>query len=438
MTRLLVSLLLVSFLINSGCKETEVPPPPPPPVELCDDSKLPVIMAHGFLGSGDTYANHFLWFTSNDYCADRIFAYDWNSLDNTVDQDSLLDVFIDRVLTETGATQVNLAGHSAGGSLSYSYLSDATRAAKVAHYVHIGSGQQTQPAGPTGEVPTLNIWSNGDMVVEGADIPGAQNFELDNLDHYEVATIIQTFVAMYEFFNDGTAPATQIVEEEDNITVSGKVLTFGENQPDVGASISIFRLNPETGQRLSEKPDAELESDSAGEWGPFNAEPNVPYEFNVIGSDPDGRPVIYYREGFIRSNKLVYLRTLPSPGSIAGLLVAALPEDDNQTALAVFSSSQAVIAGRDNLLVNGVELATSEFASADQTTIAYFLYDDNADSQTSGDPITLFTLSPFITGVDFFIPTTPVGYTEIEFNGRKLFVRNWASESDGVVVAVFD
>ncbi|MEM7105945.1 MAG: hypothetical protein AAF502_22610 [Bacteroidota bacterium] len=439
MLKKLFIMLFVGFIASLGCKETEVPPtPPPPPEPTCDDTKLPIVFAHGFLGSGDTYTNPFLLFTSNGYCGDRIFAYDWNSLDNALNQDSLLDLFVDRVLAETSASQINLAGHSAGGSLGYSYLSDVNRAAKVANYVHIGSGPQAQPAGPSGEVPTLNIWSNGDMVVAGADIPGATNLELNGLDHYEVATIIQSFVAMYEFFNNGESPATQVIEEDDDVTVSGKVLTFGENQPNVGATINIYQLNPETGQRLNEKPDGVLDADADGNWGPFTVVPEAPYEFLVEGVNVDDRPVIYYREGFLKSNKLVYLRTLPSPGSIAGLLVAALPQDDNQTALAVFSSSQAVIADRDALFVDGVDLAIPEFASADQTTIAYFLYDDDGDGQTSGNAITLFTLSPFIAGVDLFIPTAPPASVEIEFNGRKMYVRNWRSETDGVVVAVFD
>src|SRR5688572_8587219 len=51
---------------------------PPPP--SCKDSLLPVVMMHGFLASGDTYAKHVMRFTSNGYCGNRLFAYDWNTL----------------------------------------------------------------------------------------------------------------------------------------------------------------------------------------------------------------------------------------------------------------------------------------------------------------------------------------------------------------------
>src|SRR5262245_35591583 len=105
----------------------------------CKDSLPPVVMMHGFLASGDTYAKHVMRFTSNGYCGDRLFAYDWNTLAGTNDVNRL-DAFIDDVLQQTGATQVDLMGHSAGGGLGYEYLNDAAHAAKVAHYVHLASG----------------------------------------------------------------------------------------------------------------------------------------------------------------------------------------------------------------------------------------------------------------------------------------------------------
>jgi triacylglycerol esterase/lipase EstA (alpha/beta hydrolase family) len=123
-------------------------PTNPPPPSGCDTTLLPVVMVHGFLAAGDTYAPFLMRFHSNGYCLNRLFAFDWNSISgtNTV---AALDAFIDNVLAETGATQVNLMGHSAGGGTCYEYLTDAMHAAKVAHYVHIGSSIQAGPAGPS-------------------------------------------------------------------------------------------------------------------------------------------------------------------------------------------------------------------------------------------------------------------------------------------------
>ena len=167
--------------------------------ETCDTTYLPIVMCHGFLASGDTYAKQAQRFLQNNYCGVSVYVFDWNSLGGGSNVEAL-DAFIEGVLARTGASQVELAGHSAGGGLGYDYLADATRAAKVAHYVHLGSSPQTAPAGPNGEVPTLNIWSPYDAIVAGADIPGAQNVQLAGKDHYEVATSLETFEAMFQFF----------------------------------------------------------------------------------------------------------------------------------------------------------------------------------------------------------------------------------------------
>lgn len=402
----------------------------------CKDSLLPVVMMHGFLASGDTYAKHFMRFTSNGYCGNRLFSYDWNTLGGGGDV-NLLDDFIDDVLLQSGATQVNLMGHSAGGGLGYSYLEDATRAAKVAHYVHIGSGVQPAPAGPNGEVPTLNLWSDGDEVVTGGDITGATNVMLSAQDHYQVATSAESFRAIYKFFNNAEEPQTLAIVEEAVPCVSGKVLTFGENSPVNGAAVSVYEVNAVTGERVLGSPDTTLIANAGGFWGPIPVKLNSYYEFEVTTPTAGDRVVHYYREPFTRTVSLVYLRTLPPAGSLAGLILASLPKDDDQAVLAVFSSSQAVIEGRDELTVNNFDLATNQYAPASETAIAFFLY-DNGDSQTSGNSIATFNAFPFLAGVDLFFPTNPAGTITLELNGRTMNVWSWKSETEGIVVPVFD
>lgn len=403
----------------------------------CDESRLPIILCHGFLGSGDTYANQFMRFTANGYCADRLFVFDWNSL-GMEDNTALLDTFIDEVLAATNAEQVDLGGHSAGGGLGYDYLADPIRAAKVAHYVHIGSFPNDAPAGASGEVATLNIWSVDDLVVTGADIPGATNAMLTGADHYEVATNAEAFEAMFTFFNEGIAPTITGIVAEETVLVSGKALTFGLNTPEVGATIEIYETDPTTGYRLNATPDATFTADANGHWGPFEAVPYATYEFFTLSATPDARPLHYYREGFFRSNQLVYLRTLPPPTTLAGILLSGLPQDDEQALVVLFSANQAVISGRDELLINdSVELSSDMWASADQTTIAYFLYDDG-DYTTEETSLGLFGSFPFLNGVDVFFPTDPPASIHLEMNGHELSIPNWQSGTDGAAVVVFD
>ncbi len=437
--RYLFSLLALSLLFQaSACKKDDDDTGMPQPELACDSTLAPIIFVHGFLASGDTYASQLQRFTSNQYCGDRLFAFDWNTLGNQTDAIFQLDAFIDQVLAATKATKIHLAGHSAGGGLCYNYLSDAGRAAKVARYAHIGSGAQTQPAGPTGEIPTANIWSEGDKVVAGSDIPGAENVRFSDLDHYEVATGPEPFAAMYAFFKAGQQPETTSIAAETEVLLSGRVVTLGENKAMASASIEIYEVDPATGNRLRAAPDAALTADADGRWGPWEAKPGVPYTFFVRTTNPADRPIHYYREGFMRSNQLIYLRTFPPPTSLAGLLLAGIPKDDNQSVVAVFTANQAVVHQRDMLSVNDFDLATEQYASPQRTSIAIFLYDDG-DGQTSGNTHAAFNFVPaFLTGVDYFIPSTPQATVQLKFNGRSLNVPSLKSETEGVIVAVFD
>lgn len=433
-----IALFLVFSLsfTSYACRDDDMGMPIDTPV--CDSTYIPIVFVHGFLASGDTYATQVQRFSSNDYCSGYLYAFDWNTLGNQAEAIAQLDALVEQVRTTHGVEQIHLAGHSAGGGLGYNYLADSLRASKVARYAHIGSSSQPGPAGPDGSVPTANIWSAGDKVVPGSNIPGATNISFLEADHYQVATSAETFEALFSFFNEGKLPETTAIIAENQIELSGRVVTLGENKAQPASTIEIYEVNPATGQRMRATPDATLTTDAQGNWGPWAARPEVPYEFFVRTANASDRPIHYYREGFTRSNQLVYLRMFPPPGSLAGLLLAGIPKDDDQTVLAVFSANQAVVDQRDQLSVNGFNLANDTYASAERTSIAFFLYDDG-DGQSSGNIHGAFAfLTSFMVGLDYFIPTEPQGSIELLYNGRAMYVPNWKSDTEGVIVAVFD
>jgi hypothetical protein len=411
----------------------------PPPPSGCNDTVTPVVMMHGLLASGDTWVNQVMRFQANNYCASKLWVFDWNTLSSFGgggNTDEILDAFIDSVLAVTGASQVNLVGHSAGGGTGYSYLSNPSYAAKVAHYVHIGSGAQSAPAGSSGQVPTLNIYSTDDQVVSGADIPGATNVKLTGLDHYQVATSAQTFEEMYKFFNNGETPSTTALVPTTTLEIKGRAVVLGENTPVGGAIVKVFELNQADGSRTSVSPVATFTTDSKGNWGPLDAQANTYYEFEIAKAGE--RTIHYYREPFVRHNPLVYLRMLPSTFSVAGLALGQFPSNNNQAVISVFAANQAVAAGRDNLQVAGNELSTEALSPASQTNIAFFLYDNNNNNQSDLSPISSIGINTFLKKIDMFFPGGSQNKTKLEFNGRTQYVRNYGSGTEGVIVAVFD
>ena len=423
--------LLTAILFIASCKKDEQTTPP-----------TPIVFVHGLLASSDTYANTVMRFTSNGYPADRLFAFDYNSL-NYLSAQSLdtagLDDFIDAVLQTTGATQVNLVGHSLGGTTGYAYLSTAAHAAKVARYAHLASGPQDSLPGPHADKkPTLNVYSTADSVTHGADIPGATNLVLSGKDHYQVATCQESFEALYKFLNENQSPSTLQITPQTDVKISGKVVTLGENTPKPNATVKAFEVNKNTGERLSSTPAFTLTLNSKGEWGPYNVTSDKYYEFEINPNDTSERIIHYYYESFFHDNPLVYLRTLPPPTGTAGLLVNSLPKDDARAVVVLFTSSQATIYNRDSLSVDGNILSTEDFCSQDDNTIAFFIYDDGDHVTTVTSPNPLFSAYPFLEAADIYFQTATPQSIQCRFNSRNLFVRNWKSHTEGVSIAVFN
>jgi hypothetical protein len=432
--------LFVILMFAVSCSKKDDPKPidnNPPPAPACDATKSPVIMVHGMLASGDTYAKHAMRFEQNGYCRSRLFAFDWNSVGSSQNDAIIqLDAFVDSILTITSANKVYLMGHSAGAGLVYGYCDDAARSVKVKKLVYIGAGSQSGPAGPSGEIPTLNIYSTGDQVATGADIPDAVNLQLTDEDHYEVATSKNSFVAIYQFF-ENKAPQFPDIKPADGteVILSGKALVLGENSPVTGGLVQIWEVDPATGNRLTTAPAATFTVTASGAWGPFTAKKNATYEYRVKGIQAADRAINYFREKAVRSNKFVYLRTIPTSFPLS-FFFTGFPSNANP-ALGVFASSQAIIKNRDVLTVDGTLLTQTSYFEPSRTTIAAFLFDGNNNQQTDLTDAGLFNLQGvFLAGIDMYFPqnTSPLN---LNLNGRNLNVRRIES-SEGVTVPVFD
>lgn len=426
-------LVLILLLLSISCKKDSKESPQE------DNRKYPIVMVHGFLASGDTYEKQMLRFASNGYDMDLLYTFNWNSLNVGSSNISDLDKFIDEVIAKTGFPKVDLVGHSAGSGSVFEYCKADYRAQKVRSLVLLAGTKQSQlPGTKKYPVRTLNIYSPYDQIVkQGGKINGAKNVSLDMKDHYQVATCAETFTEMYQLFTREMPQTTDIISQN-NPTISGDVVSFGENLTGNGATLEIYEVNSETGARKKSTPDFIFSIKEDNKWGPIQVKSNTNYEFKVFTGKNGDRPVHYYREAFTRDDKNVLIRFYPPSGSLAATFLASLPKSEDQSAMTFFSASQAVIVDRDQLNVNGNDLANNQLASASNTTIAMFMYDDNKNKVTDLNAINSFSLFPFLAGVDMFFPLNEGAYSTFKMNGRTLNVTNWPSASEGVGIAIFD
>lgn len=364
----------------------------------------PVIMIHGFLGAGDNYAAMAARLQAQGYCDTYLHVYDWNTLARNNNEVLRLDSVIQSICTSTGATQVDMIGHSAGGSLAYSYLNDSLRSQRVAHYIHIGSKPMQQPAGYKGNVATLNVYSTNDRTVKGADIPGATNARFITYDHFGLVTADSVAMALMDFLQNGKIPAAkkQTKSSKQNITL--RVIKMGENQPDSGAAIVCQPLNS-AGEKVGDAQTAG--TNHLGEVQLNNIAAGTPYW--ITCTPLSGRPVAYYYPNITAGPVPTYLRTLPATGMV-NMLLGGIPKSADAAALVLFNARAAISPERDVLLINGDTLNTPSITPLSKTIVALFLY-DNGDKKSSKQTQGMFGQAPFMNGIDYYIPTTTLVQT---------------------------
>ena len=199
----------------------------------------------------------------------------------------------------------------------------------------------------------------------------------------------------------------------------------------------MYELDPNTGFRITETPQFDLRAVADGFWGPIEVKRDTHYEFLVFTNELGDRPVHYYREPFTYDDPAVYLRSFPPLISLGSVFLSGIPSNNNQAVVAFFGASQAAISGRDVLKINNEVISTETLASAEQSIIAMFLYDNN-DGVTTYQPDNTFAAFPFLNGADVFFQTATPETITMEFNNRVIKMRNWKSKNEGVSVAVFN
>ena len=400
----------------------------------------PIIFVHGGSGSGSQFESQAMRFESNGYPHEyiKVLEYDSQSLFNfatgAVNEPLLqqiwanLDQLIASTEAETGATQVDILGHSLGTFVMQGYIdSSAERAAKLAHYVNIdGQEADALPGTSVGvPVPTLALWSGrGTPSPSGLntgprEITGATNVTVPDVTHVQCATSAESFVEMYKFFA-GLAPRTSFaLPEPGTIELAGRAVLFPQNTGVAGATVEIWKVDRNTGFRIGSKPEAVYIIGLDGNWGPFKGISGQAYEFNIVR--PGQSPHPFYYEPFIRSDYLIRLNTSPEPGGGISGTMDRSPDHLNFVVTRNMELWGDQGAENDVLTINGVNVISPTTDPVSKLINAMFLFDKGSDGVSHlGEALEPYASITFFTGIDVFVPgaVRPNGTTSLVLTSR--------------------
>jgi pimeloyl-ACP methyl ester carboxylesterase len=323
---------------------------------------LPLVFVHGDSDAAAVWQTTFWRFESNGYPRDRLFAISFTdpqardddaaaqpNRSSTEDQLRELTAFIEGVKAQTGAARVGIVALSRGGYAARGFV--AAHPASV-HCAVLGGtpnhgvfaidallGSEYNGKGlflkrlnagdseVTPGVPFLTLRSDGfdlyaqsdgrfighpgaptGVTAEGPALKGATNLLLGEVDHRETACSPRAFAEIYKFIV-GRAPARIAIAPEAEVTLNGLVTGVVDgtptNRPVEGATVEIYRVAPETGERQGGPAHAK-KTGGDGVWGPAKFDAASALEFVVAAP---GAPVTHiYRSPFPRSFAQLNLR----------------------------------------------------------------------------------------------------------------------------------
>jgi len=334
--------------------------------------------------------------------------------------------------------------------VSNNFLGDPARRVLVRHYVGIDGASNTTcrdvwEPDPNENIECMGIWAGP----QGTRAVGSTNHSFEGQQtHVESATSPDSFRFQYEFFL-GEEPKTDLIlpEPPDEVMISGRAVDFPANAGVDGATLEVYRVDGDTGERKSDEPEETFQLGTDGQWGPMQVNGRKRYEFVILRGE--NRQHHLYSQPFIRDDRWVRLLTSP-PGS-------AIPSNTNigpnHTTTVIVRQKEwwtTHPTGRNDDL----EISTEVLGPGDQPrvdvlqnvtsngSIGLHVHDGrhNGGTLTPGvstlNLLDFFPTQPFQTGVDVFMPASdpPSGTISIEnaargdaSNTQVLNIPNWAS-----------
>jgi pimeloyl-ACP methyl ester carboxylesterase len=181
---------------------------------------------------------------------------------------------------------------------------------------------------------------------DGPALKGATNLVLGALDHREIAFHPRAFREIYKFIA-GQEPSRIEIVPEAEVKLGGLVTSTPggvvTNRPVSGATVEIYRVSPDTGERAG-GPIHSSQTGADGRWGPAQVDPSWHLEIVLTSA---GSPTTHiYRSPFPRSSDVVHLRAARPLG----------PADAGAGAVVLLSRPRGYFGlPRDVVLIDGKE-----------------------------------------------------------------------------------
>jgi pimeloyl-ACP methyl ester carboxylesterase len=275
---------------------------------------------------------------------------------STADQRRELSDAITELKRRTGASRVALVGNSRGGNAIRNVVKNGG-GADVSHAVLCGvpnhgvfdwednPGNEFNGRGPflrdlnagesevTPGTAFLTLRSEGmdkyaqadgrfvgkpgvatNVTNDGPALKGATNLMLGTIDHRETAYHPRAFREIYKFIA-GREPSRIEIVPEAEVRLSGLVTAtpggVQTNRPVGGATVEIFHVSPDSGERLG-GPIHSSQTSADGRWGPAKVDPT--WYLEMVLTTPDAPITHFYRSPFPRSSDIVHLRAAKALG----------------------------------------------------------------------------------------------------------------------------
>ncbi|WP_329246989.1 triacylglycerol lipase [Actinoallomurus sp. NBC_01490] len=98
---------------------------------------VPVVFVHGYTGSASNWVTAEAVFAAGGYSTNEMFAYQYNWAQSNKTSAAGLASYVQQVLAQTGASQVDIVNHSMGGLVSDWYIKELGGQPYVRHLASI-------------------------------------------------------------------------------------------------------------------------------------------------------------------------------------------------------------------------------------------------------------------------------------------------------------